>query len=154
MNAGLSSLWGPDPVLCLLGMVRPSSQKLPLAASFLCLCSTQTLCLPLWAPPEASKAAGVWPPAAITPTLGWKRRSDALHPHCLPRKLPSGRRLGCSQTLGLGKGWSPATGQADHSLTAEVMGASPITNGPLSKSTRASRSGSKALHARGRAVWT
>ena len=103
MNAGLSSLWGPDPVLCLLGMVRLSSRKLPLAASFLCLCSAQGLCLPLWAPPEASKAAGAWPPAAITPTLRWKRRSDALHPHCLPRKLPSGRRLAAAKLLALAK---------------------------------------------------
>ena len=121
--------------------------------SFLWLCNTQGLCLPLWAPPEASKAARAWPPAAITWPLRWEKHAPFLHPHCLPRKLPYGRRLGCSQTLALGKGWSPATalGQADQSPTVEASGASSITSGPVSKSTWASRSGSKALHTRGRA---
>ena len=110
-------------------------------------------------------------PAPLGPTRGLQgcrslaTRSDHPDPQVeealrrsassLPAPEASVRtQAGCSQTLGLGKGWSPATGQEDHSLTAEAMGASPITNGPLPKSTWASRSGSKALHARVRAMWT
>lgn len=147
MNAGLSSLWGPDPVLCLLEMVGPSS--LPSSGSA--------------TPRDSACPSGphLRPPRLQEP--GHPQRSPgpsdgrSVHPFCI--------LIACRGSFRTDAGWAAAkllpSARAGplplpwaRQIRARLLkprGPLPSQADPVSKSTWASRSGSKALHTRGRA---